>query len=49
MPMFPAIRQIHTFLLLAILAGLAVNSAHGAQGIAQYGKPKYADGFSHFE
>jgi microcin C transport system substrate-binding protein len=47
--MFSAIRPIPNFLLLALLAGLAVNSAHGAQGIAQYGKPKYADGFSHFD
>ena len=47
--MFPAIRQIPTFLVLAILAGLTVNTAHGGQGIAQYGKPKYADGFSHFD
>jgi microcin C transport system substrate-binding protein len=47
--MFSAIRPIPTFLLLALLAVLVVNSAHGAQGIAQYGKPKYADGFSHFD
>ena len=47
--MLPAIRQIPAFLLLAFLAGLAVNSAQGAQGVAQYGKPKYADGFSHFD
>ena len=47
--MFPAIRKSATFLLLAILAGLTVNLAYGAQGIAQYGKPKYADGFSHFD
>ncbi|QWE29314.1 extracellular solute-binding protein [Polynucleobacter sp. AM-7D1] len=49
MPMYPVIRQIPTLLLLALLAGVAVNSAQGAQGIAQYGKPKYADGFSHFD
>jgi microcin C transport system substrate-binding protein len=49
MPMLPTIRQFPALLLLALLAGLAVNSAQGAQGIAQYGKPKYADGFSHFD
>ena len=47
--MFPAIHKSSTFLLLAILAGLMVNLAYGAQGIAQYRKPKYADGFSHFD
>ena len=47
--MFSAIRPIPTFLLLALLAGPGGNFAHGAQGIAQYGKPKYADGFSHFD
>jgi len=26
-----------------------VNAAQASQGIAQYGKPKYADGFSHFD
>jgi microcin C transport system substrate-binding protein len=49
MPMLTAIRQITTFLLLEFLLGSAANLAHGAQGIAQYGKPKYADGFSHFD
>ena len=47
--MLLAIRQIPNLLLLALLAGVVVNSAYGAQGIAQYGKPKYADGFSHFD
>ena len=47
--MFPAIRQIPTFVLLALLGGVGVHSAQGAQGIAQYGKSKYADGFSHFD
>jgi len=49
MLIFHVIRKSSTFLLLAILAGLTVNLAYGAQGIAQYGKPKYADGFSHFD
>ena len=47
--MLPAIRPIPTFLILALLSGMVVNPAQGAQGIAQYGKPKYADGFSHFD
>jgi microcin C transport system substrate-binding protein len=49
MLMLSAIRQIPNLLLLALLAGLTLHSAYGAQGIAQYGKPKYADGFSHFD
>ena len=42
-------RQIAYFLLLALLAGAGLNTAKAAQGISQYGKPKYPDGFSHFE
>jgi ABC-type oligopeptide transport system substrate-binding subunit len=26
-----------------------MNAAYASQGIAQYGKPKYADGFAHFD
>ena len=37
------------FLLLAALTGIASGMALAAQGIAQYGKPKYADGFAHFD
>ncbi|NQW69545.1 MAG: ABC transporter substrate-binding protein [Betaproteobacteria bacterium] len=43
------IRQIAHFCLLALLVGAGVNAAQASQGIAQYGKPKYADGFSHFD
>ncbi len=43
------IRPIRYFLLLAMLVGLGANAAQAAQGIAQYGKPKYADGFAHFD
>ena len=43
------IRQIAHFLLLALLVGLGANAAQAGQGIAQYGKPKYPDGFAHFD
>jgi microcin C transport system substrate-binding protein len=43
------IRQIAHFLLLAMLVGLWANVAQAAQGISQYGKPKYAEGFAHFD
>lgn len=43
------IRQIAHFCLLALLVGAGVNAAQASQGIAQYGKPKYVDGFSHFD
>ena len=43
------IRQIAYLLLLALLAGLGANIALAGQGIAQYGKPKYPDGFAHFD
>ena len=49
MPTPNPFRQFTHFLLLAILAGLGSNLAQGAQGIAQYGKPKYAEGFTHFD
>ena len=42
-------RQTAYFLLLALLLGASSNNAQAAQGIAQYGKPKYADGFTHFD
>ena len=41
--------QITRFLLLAILAGLWGNFALAGQGIAQYGKPKYPEGFAYFD
>ena len=43
------IRQIAHLLLLAMLVGLWANVAQAAQGISQYGKPKYAEGFAHFD
>ncbi len=49
MPTLKPIRQIAYLLLLALLAGLGVNIALAGQGIAQYGKPKYPDGFAHFD
>lgn len=49
MPTLKPIRQIVYFLLLALLAGLGANIALAGQGIAQYGKPKYPDGFAHFD
>ena len=49
MPTLNPIRHIRYFLLLAMLFGLGVNAAQAAQGISQYGKPKYADGFAHFD
>ena len=49
MPTLKPIRQIAYFLLLALLVGLGVNVAMAGQGIAQYGKPKYPDGFAHFD
>ena len=49
MPRLTPIRQITVFCLLALLAGLGLSSAQATQGIAQYGKPKYPDGFSHFD
>ena len=49
MPTLKSIRQIAHFLLLALLVGLGANAAQAAQGIAQYGKPKYPDGFTHFD
>ncbi|CAM3817159.1 extracellular solute-binding protein [Polynucleobacter antarcticus] len=49
MTMFSLNRQIPVLLLLASLIGLMATAGHAGQGIAQYGKPKYADGFSHFD
>ena len=49
MPTLKPIRQIAYLLLLALLAGLGANIALAGQGIAQYGKPKYPDGFAHFD
>ena len=49
MPTSNPIRRTAQSLLLALLVGMAANSAQAAQGISQYGKPKYADGFAHFD
>ena len=49
MPRLISIRQMTVFCLLTLLAGLGLSSVQAAQGIAQYGKPKYTDGFSHFD
>jgi microcin C transport system substrate-binding protein len=49
MPTLNPIRHITYFVLLAMLAGLGANTAQAAQGISQYGKPKYTDGFAHFD
>lgn len=45
------IRVLILLLAFGALFGLASYSGEGsaAQGIAQYGKPKYADGFAHFD
>ena len=43
------IRRATQIVLLGLLLGLGVLSAHASQGISQYGKPKYPDGFSHFD
>ncbi|SNX29335.1 microcin C transport system substrate-binding protein [Polynucleobacter meluiroseus] len=42
-------RQISLCLLLGLLASVWSVSTQAAQGISQYGKPKYPDGFSHFD
>jgi microcin C transport system substrate-binding protein len=49
MPTLKPIRQIAQLLLLALLVGLGVNTVQAAQGISQYGKPKYPEGFAHFD
>jgi microcin C transport system substrate-binding protein len=49
MPRLISFRQIPVFCLFALLLGLGLGSVQAAQGIGQYGKPKYPDGFSHFD
>jgi microcin C transport system substrate-binding protein len=46
---FAPFRKIAHFVLFATLVGVVSGAALAAQGIAQYGKPKYADGFAHFD
>ncbi|HAT39975.1 MAG TPA: ABC transporter substrate-binding protein, partial [Polynucleobacter sp.] len=49
MPSLKPILNIASFLLVALLLGLEANTALAGQGIAQYGKPRYPDGFTHFD
>ena len=46
---FISFRKITQFLLLVSLIGALSGAALAAQGIAQYGKPKYPEGFAHFD
>jgi len=46
---FDLFRKITQFLLLAALTGALSGVALAGQGIAQYGKPKYPEGFAHFD
>lgn len=45
----PLISPPRLLVLLALLAGVVAYPALASQGISQYGKPKYVDGFSHFD
>ena len=45
----PSIRQILIYTLFSLMAVMLANLAQAAQGISQYGKTKYPDGFSHFD
>ena len=47
--LFAPFHKVIQFLLLASLSGALSGLALGAQGIAQYGKPKYPEGFAHFD
>ncbi|MBT8543072.1 ABC transporter substrate-binding protein [Polynucleobacter paneuropaeus] len=52
MPIYSSLRPFRFYYplwVLACLLSLISISSYGSQGIAQYGKPKYADGFSHFD
>ena len=49
MRILPLIPRALILSLLAGFFGLAIHSVQAAQGIAQYGEPKYPDGFSHFD
>jgi microcin C transport system substrate-binding protein len=46
---FALFGRITQFLLLAVLTGTLSSAALAGQGIAQYGKPKYPEGFAHFD
>jgi len=45
----PLISPSRLLVLLALLAGVVAYPTQASQGISQYGKPKYVDGFSHFD
>lgn len=49
MPVQTPFLRIAPVLLALALVATGAGSADAAQGIAQYGKPKYADGFPHFD
>ncbi|MBT8631612.1 ABC transporter substrate-binding protein [Polynucleobacter paneuropaeus] len=52
MPIYSSLRPFRFYYplwALACLLSLISISSYGSQGIAQYGKPKYVDGFSHFD
>jgi len=52
MPIYSSLRLFciqRLIVAIALVLGLISISSYGSQGIAQYGKPKYADGFSHFD
>ena len=49
MPTLNPIRRTAQVLLLGLVVGMGAHSTQAAQGISQYGKPKYAEGFAHFD
>jgi microcin C transport system substrate-binding protein len=49
MSIYTPIRRAFLCLFTALIALAYVLPVEAAQGIAQYGKPKYSDGFSHFD
>ena len=46
---FASFSKVSQFLLLVALTGALSGTALAAQGFAQYGKPKYPEGFAHFD
>ncbi len=49
MPAQTFFRAIARLMLLTLLMGVGCHSVLASQGIAQYGKPKYPEGFAHFD
>ena len=52
MPIYSSLRPFciqRLIVAIALVLSLISIPSYGSQGIAQYGKPKYADGFSHFD